>query len=58
MNNRSKNPRLDNYNQKYMSLKNSNFLKNDVNYVIKNKELLKEQENLMKEIKLKKKKKL
>ena len=54
MNNRSKNPRLDNYNQKYMSLKNNNFLKNDVNYVIKNKELLKEQENLMKEIKLKK----
>ena len=54
INNRTKNPRLDNYNQKYISLKNNNFLKNDVNYVLKNKELIKEQENLMKEIKLKK----
>ena len=54
INNRPKNPRLDNYNQKYMSLKSNNFLKNDVNYVIKNKELLREQENLMKELKLKK----
>ena len=54
INNRPKNPRLDNYNQKYISLKNNNFLKNDVNYVLKNKELIKEQENLMKEIKQKK----
>ena len=54
INNRTKNPRLDNYNQKYISLKNNNFLKNDVNYVLKNKELIKEQENLMKELKLQK----
>ena len=54
INNRTKNPRIDNYNQKYISLKNNNFLKNDVNYVLKNKELIKEQENLMKELKLKK----
>ena len=54
INNRTKNPRLDNYNQKYISLKNNNFLKNDVNYVLKNKELIREQENLMKELKLKK----
>jgi len=46
--------RIDNYNQKYISLKNNNFLKNEVNYVLKNKELLKEQENQMKEIKQKK----
>jgi hypothetical protein len=31
-----------------------NFLKNEINYVLKNKELLREQENLMKELKLKK----
>ena len=54
INNRTKNPRLDNYNQKYISYKNNNFLKNDVNYVLKNKELIKEQENLMKELKIKK----
>ena len=54
INNRTKNPRLDNYNQKYISYKNNNFLKNDVNYVLKNKELIKEQENLMKELKMKK----
>ena len=54
INNRTKNPRIDNFNQKYISLKNNNFLKNDVNYVLKNKELIKEQENLMKELKLKK----
>jgi hypothetical protein len=54
INNRTKNPRLDNYNQKYISFKSNNFLKNDVNYVLKNKELIKEQENLMKELKLKK----
>ena len=54
INNRTKNPRLDNYNQKYISLKNNNFLKNDVNYILKNKELIKEQENLMKELKLQK----
>ena len=53
-NNRIKNPRIDNYNQKYISLKGNNFYKNDVNYVLKNKELIKEQENLMKELKLKK----
>ena len=46
--------RLDNYNQKYIMLKNNNFLKNEVNYVLKNKELIKEQENQMKEIKQKK----
>lgn len=46
--------RLDNYNQKYISLKNNNFMKNDVNYIKKNKELLKEKENQIKEIKLKK----
>ena len=54
INNRTKNPRIDNYNQKYISLKNNNFLKSDVNYVLKNKELLREQEILMKELKLKK----
>ena len=54
INNRTKNPRIDNFNQKYISLKNNNYLKNDVNYVLKNKELIKEQENLMKELKLKK----
>ena len=54
INNRTKNPRLDNYNQKYISLKSNNFLKNDVNYVVKNKELIREQENMMKELKLKK----
>ena len=54
-NNKSKNnPRLDNYNQKYISLKNHNFLKNEVNYVLKNKELLKEKEMQMKELKIKK----
>ena len=53
-NSRIKNPRIDNYNQKYISLKGNNFYKNDVNYVLKNKELIKEQENLMKELKLKK----
>ena len=46
--------RLDNYNLKYIALKNNNFLKNEVNYVLKNKELIKEQENQMKEIKQKK----
>ena len=54
INNKTKNPRIDNYNQKYISLKSNNFLKNDVNYVLKNKELIREQENLMKEMKLKK----
>ena len=49
-----RNPRLDNYNKKYVSLKNNNFLRNDVNYVLKNKELLREQEMQMKELKLKK----
>jgi hypothetical protein len=39
-NNRQKSPRLDNYNQKYVSIKNMNFLKNEINYVLKNKELL------------------
>ena len=53
-NNRQMSPRLDNYNQKYVSIKNMNFLKNEINYVLKNKELLREQENLMKELKLKK----
>ena len=53
-NNRQKSPRLDNYNQKYISIKNVNFLKNEINYILKNKELLREQENLMKELKLKK----
>ena len=43
-NSRIKNPRIDNYNQKYISLKSNNFLKNDVNYVLKNKELIREQE--------------
>ena len=51
-NNSSK--RLDNYNQKYVSIKNNNFFKNDVNYVLKNKELLKEKESQMKELKLRK----
>ena len=54
INNKSKNQRIDNYNKKYISLKNNNFLKNEVNYVMKNKELLREQEILMKELKLKK----
>ena len=36
---KSKKPKLDNYNQKYVSLRNNNFLKNEVNYVLKNKEL-------------------
>ena len=36
-NSRIKNPRIDNYNQKYISLKGNNFYKNDVNYVLKNK---------------------
>ena len=49
-----KNPRLDNYNKKYVSLKNNNFLKNEINYVLKNKELIKEQEIQMKELKIKK----
>ena len=49
-----KNPRLDNYNKKYISLKNNNFLKNEINYVLKNKELIKEQEIQMKELKIKK----
>ena len=51
---KSKKPKLDNYNQKYVSLRNNNFLKNEVNYVLKNKELLREQEMQMKELKLKK----
>ena len=51
---KQKNPRLDNYNKKYISLKNSNFLKNEVNYILKNKELLREQEIQMKELKIKK----
>jgi hypothetical protein len=42
--------RLDNYNQKYIILKNNNFLKNEVNYVLKNKELIQEQEKQMKEM--------
>ena len=46
--------RLDNYNQKYIEFRNNNYLKNDVNYVLKNKELIKEQEIQMKEIKQKK----
>ena len=46
--------RLDNYNQKYISIKNNNFLKNEINYVLKNKELLREQEMQMKELKIKK----
>jgi len=46
--------RIDNYNQKYIAIKHSNFLKNEVNYVIKNKELVKEQEHLMKQLKLQK----
>ena len=46
--------RIDNYNQKYISIKHSNFLKNEVNYVLKNKELIKEQEHLMKQLKLQK----
>ena len=46
--------RLDNFNHNYISLKNNGFLKNDVNFILKNKELLKEQENQMKEIKQKK----
>lgn len=46
--------RLDNYNQKYIAIKQSNFLKNEVNYVKKNKELLREQEHLMKQLKLQK----
>ena len=54
INNKSKNQRIDNYNKKYISLKNNNFLKNEVNYVMKNKELLREQEIIMKELKLKK----
>ena len=33
-NNRIKNPRIDNYNQKYISLKGNNFYKSDVNYVL------------------------
>ena len=45
--------RLDNYNQKYISIKNNNFLKNEINYVLKNKELLREQEMQMKELKIK-----
>ena len=49
-----KNPSLDNYNKKYISLKNNNFLKNEINYVLKNKELIKEQEIQMKELKIKK----
>ena len=53
-NNKSKNPRLDNYNKKYISFKNNNFLKNEVNYVLKNKELLREKEMQMKELKIKK----
>ena len=53
-NNKQKNPRLDNYNQKYISLKSNNFLKNEVNYVLKNKELLREQELQMREMKIKK----
>jgi hypothetical protein len=52
-NNKSKRARLDNYNQKYIALRNNNFLKNEVNYVLKNKELLREQELQMKELKLK-----
>ena len=50
---KQKSQRLDNYNQKYISLKNNNFLKNEVNYVLKNKELLREQEMQMKELKIK-----
>ena len=49
-----KNPSLDNYNKKYISLKNNNFLRNEINYVLKNKELIKEQEIQMKELKIKK----
>ena len=54
MNKSNSQNRLDNYNHKYISLKNNNFLKNDVNYVQKNKEFIKEQEKEIKEIKLKK----
>ena len=46
--------KLDNYNREYIAQKNSNFLKNDVNYVSKNKELLREQQHQMKELKMKK----
>ena len=53
-NNIIKNQRLDNYNKKYISMKNNNFLKNEVNYIEKNKELLREQQIQMKELKLKK----
>lgn len=49
-----RNPRLDNYNEKYISIKKSNFLKNEVNYIAKNKELLRSMENQMKILKLKK----
>ena len=51
---KQKNPRLDNYNKKYISFKNNNFLKNEVNYVLKNKELLREQELQMKVLKMQK----
>ena len=47
-------PKLDNFNEQYISLRSNNFLKNEVNYVKKNKELLREQEMQMKELKLKK----
>lgn len=52
-NNRSCN-RLDNINREYIILKNNGFSKQEVNYVLKNKELIKEQEILMKEMKQKK----
>ena len=46
--------KLDNYNRNYIAQKNSNFFKNEVNYVSKNKELLREQQHQMKELKMKK----
>ena len=52
--NGKKNQRLDNYNKDYLSWKNNNFYKNEINYVQKNKELIKDQENQIKELKLKK----
>ena len=55
-NNTIKKPKekLDNYNRNYIAQKNSNFFKNEVNYVSKNKEILREQQHQMKELKMKK----
>lgn len=53
-NNRNRYQRIDNYNMRYITIKNNNLQKNKVNHILKNKELVKSQENQMKLSKLEK----